>query len=91
MLNLIYGAKGTGKTKKIIDKANSTISDGLTAFITDTDRYMFDIKRGIRFINGAEYGVTSEDGLVGLVMGPHDFRRSGCRQRPCPDRCSLRR
>ena len=44
MINLIYGAKGSGKTKVIIDKANVTVSSGDTVFITDTGRYMFDVK-----------------------------------------------
>ena len=69
MLNLIYGAKGTGKTKKIIEKANATVSTGNTIFITDTDRYMYDIKRDVRFINAHSYGVESELGLIGFVKG----------------------
>ena len=69
MLNLIYGAKGTGKTKKIIEQANATVSTGDTVFITDTDRYMFDIKRDVRFINAKEYGVITELCCVGFVMG----------------------
>lgn len=69
MINLIYGAKGTGKTKMIIEKANFTVSSGDTVFITDTDRYMFDIKRDVRFINAKEYDIATELGFLGFVRG----------------------
>ena len=53
MIHLIYGAKGSGKTKRIIDMANASIdtTTGDIVFITDTNRYMYDIKYQIRFIN----------------------------------------
>ena len=80
MIHLIYGAKGSGKTKKIIDMANNNINDanGDIVFITDTNRYMFDIKYQIRVVNTVDHHITSEEGLVGflkgLIAGNHDIK-----------------
>jgi len=71
MICLIVGAKGSGKTKRIIDLGNSYDTDlGDVVFITDTNRYMYDIKRTVRFVNTAEYPViASGDALLGFVSG----------------------
>ena len=44
MIHLIYGAKGSGKTKRIIDMANASIdtTTGDIVFITDTNRSHLD-------------------------------------------------
>ena len=40
MIKVIYGAKGTGKTKQMIDAANAAVATakGHLIFITDTKR-----------------------------------------------------
>ena len=44
MIKIIYGAKGSGKTKNIIDTANAAVADakGHLIFITDTNRRHLD-------------------------------------------------
>lgn len=71
MLQLIYGAKGSGKTKRIIDAANASLeeSNGCIVFLTDTNRYMSDIKYQIRAINVADHEITTEEALIGFVKG----------------------
>jgi hypothetical protein len=71
MINLIYGAKGSGKTKRIIDTANGNIvnTDGHIIFLTDTTRYNFDIKYQIRLINCKEFKIQTEDQLIGFIRG----------------------
>lgn len=71
MIKVIYGAKGTGKTKTMIDSANATVADakGHMIFITDTKRYMYDLERDIRFIDVSEYDVAGEAALCGFVKG----------------------
>ena len=71
MIKVIYGAKGTGKTKMMIDAANATISEakGHMIFITDTKRYMYDLEREIRFIDVSEYDVAGEAALCGFIKG----------------------
>ena len=71
MIKLIYGPKGTGKTKQLIDAANSEAAKakGLSVFVTDTKRYMYDLKREVRFIDVKDYAVTGEDALCGFIKG----------------------
>lgn len=71
MINIIYGSKGTGKTKQIIDRANLSITQHLgdIVFIADTSRYIHDIKYQVRFTNTKESNITSEDSLVGFIQG----------------------
>ncbi|HQC55245.1 MAG TPA: hypothetical protein PKX91_05950 [Clostridia bacterium] len=72
MINIIYGSKGSGKTKHIIQLANDQIENeqlGDIVFITDTSRYIHDIKYQIRFTNTKETHITTEDGFLGFVQG----------------------
>lgn len=71
MIQIIYGSKGSGKTKKIIDQANSSIAKELgdIVFISDTSRYIREIKYQIRFTNSKESNIKSEDGLIGFIQG----------------------
>lgn len=70
-MKIVYGPKGTGKTKIVIDEANALIESakGHVVFITDTNRYMYDLKNQIRFINLSEYEVATEESLAGFVKG----------------------
>ena len=71
MIKIICGPKGAGKTKQIIQLANTNAASqkGLSVFVTDTDRYVHDVKRPARFINVTEYNVAGEDALCGFVKG----------------------
>lgn len=75
MIKLITGAKGTGKTKIIIDMANDNIetANGDIVFVTDTDRYMFSLRYQIRTINTSclkkTDGAIDENTLIGFIQG----------------------
>ncbi len=71
MIKIIYGPKGEGKTKQLIDGANrhAEKAKGLSVFITDTKRYMYDLSRGVRFIDVTDWAVAGEDALCGFVKG----------------------
>lgn len=71
MIKIICGPKGSGKTKRIIDAANEAVSTakGHLVFITDTKRYMYDLKRDVRFIDVTDYSVAGADALCGFVKG----------------------
>ena len=79
MIKLVYGSKGTGKTKQLIDAANENLQNakGLSVFITDTKRYMYDLKRDIRFVDVKDWNITGEEALCGFVKGiaagNHDY------------------
>ncbi len=71
MIKIICGPKGSGKTKRIIAAANDavTVAKGHLVFITDTKRYMYDLKREVRFIDVSDYNVAGEDALCGFIKG----------------------
>ena len=71
MIRIIYGKKGSGKTKKIIDAANEAVksSTGELVFIDDDNRYMYDQRHEIRFVNATEYDVSSPDTFMGFICG----------------------
>ena len=71
MIKVICGPKGSGKTKRIIDAANEAVAGakGNLVFITDTKRYMYDLRREIRFIDTSDYSVAGEDALCGFIKG----------------------
>lgn len=71
MIKIIYGAKGTGKTKRIIDLANENVSiqKGDVVFLAATSRYRMEIKSKIRFIDVKDIGINTKDGLIGFIKG----------------------
>ena len=71
MIKVIYGEKGTGKTKMMIDAANEAVKDakGHLIFLTDNKRCMYDLEREVRFIDVSEYDIAGEAALCGFVKG----------------------
>ena len=71
MIKVIYGSKGTGKTKMLIDAANAAVekAKGHLIFITDTKRGMYDLERDVRFIDVSDYDIAGESALCGFVKG----------------------
>ena len=71
MIKIIAGPKGSGKTKKIIDAANEAVESakGHLVFLTDTKRYMYDLKRQIRFVDVSDYAIAGEEALCGFIKG----------------------
>ena len=55
----------------MIDAANDAVASakGHLVFITDTKRYMYDLKREIRFVDVTDYSVAGEDALCGFIKG----------------------
>lgn len=71
MIKIIYGSKGTGKTKQIIDRANEALdkTNGFIVFLADTNRYVREIKYAIRFLNTKEVQIKGEECLIGFIKG----------------------
>ncbi|MDR1953533.1 MAG: ATP-binding protein [Clostridiales Family XIII bacterium] len=72
MVNLIVGHKGTGKTKTMIDLANSRAesSDGHVIFINKNQRLMYDLIHEIRVVSMEDYDeITNSDEYVGFLYG----------------------
>ena len=71
MIKVIYGAKGTGQTKMMIDAAKEAVAKakGHLIFLTDSKRGMYDLEREVRFIDTSEYDIAGETALCGFVKG----------------------
>ncbi len=71
MIQIIHGKKGSGKTKRILDMANTMVKDakGDVVFIDDDNRYMFDLRHEVRFVNAGEYGSDSPEMFFGFLCG----------------------
>ena len=70
MISVIYGAKGSGKTKRVIDAANLAAKNasGQVIFITDNADSL-GVNPDVRFINLGEFGVKSEAEFIGFLKG----------------------
>ena len=71
MIQVIAGKKGSGKTKRIIDLANTASKDSRhdIVFIDDDNRYMYDLRHEVRFINAGEYDIANDQMFMGLILG----------------------
>ncbi len=71
MIQVIAGRKGSGKTKRIIDLANKASQDSKhdIVFIDDDNRYMFDLRHEVRFMNASEYDLNTDQMFIGFLAG----------------------
>ncbi len=71
MIQVIAGKKGSGKTKRIIEMANTAAKDTKhdIVFIDDDNRYMFDLSREVRFVNASEYELVNDQMFMGFISG----------------------
>ncbi len=72
MVRILVGRKGSGKTKKMIELANSSLDNvnGNVVFINKNHRLMYDLKYRIRVVCMEEFPrVTNIDELIGFIYG----------------------
>lgn len=71
MIRVLFGEKGTGKTKVLVGTANDISSEckGDVVFIDDSNQLMYDLDHKIRFINVTEYPVKGQTGFLGFISG----------------------
>ena len=71
MVQILAGEKGEGKTKKLIDMANSAMksANGHIVYIDDDSRHTYDISHDIRFVDTSEYPLSNYRELVGFIYG----------------------
>lgn len=71
MIQIIFGEKGSGKTKKILEIANQAAEQakGSVVFIDEDERYMFDLNLSVRFINATEYALSGPKMFYGFLCG----------------------
>ena len=71
LIRVIFGEKGTGKTKRIIDMANESINTakGSVVFIDNDNQYMFELKHSIRFVDASESHINGPKMFYGFLVG----------------------
>lgn len=71
MIKVFYGGKGTGKTKRLIGRANEYLkhAKGDSIYIDVNAKNMFQLKRSIRFVNTNELKIKDTEGFYGLICG----------------------
>lgn len=71
MVQILAGAKGEGKTKKLLTMANEAgkVSDGHVVFIDDDKRHMYDLHYNIRFVETSGFPMEDQAVLFGFICG----------------------
>lgn len=71
MISIIAGEKGKGKTKIILDKANSDVltSRGSIVYIDKNTKHMYELDKQIRLINAKDYFISESSEFVGFISG----------------------
>ena len=71
MIQIIFGKKGSGKTKRILDMANASVNEakGNVLFLDDDRRYTLSLKPQVRFIDASEYAVKGVEPFYGFLAG----------------------
>ncbi|MBR5292228.1 MAG: hypothetical protein IKU32_04845 [Clostridia bacterium] len=71
MVRVIFGEKGAGNSKRIIQMANDSLEQtkGSVVFIDAEGQYLFELKHAIRFIDAGHYRIDSPDMFIGFIAG----------------------
>lgn len=71
MVRVIFGEKGAGNSKRIIQMANDSLDQtkGSVVFIDAEGQYLFELKHAIRFIDAGHYRINSPDMFIGFIAG----------------------
>ena len=71
MVQILAGAKGEGKTKRLLEMANAAgkASDGHVVFIDDDKRHMYDLHYNIRFVETSGFPMEDHTVLLGFICG----------------------
>lgn len=71
MVKLIAGRTGKGKTKHMIEQANSAIlqAHGSIVYLDKGGPTMHELSNRIRLINVREYPIKTTEGFIGFLVG----------------------
>lgn len=71
MVEIICGAKGKGKTKKMLEYANESVTkaQGEVIYLDKSGKNIYELNNQIRLINIKEYPVSSKEGFIGFIAG----------------------
>jgi len=71
VIKVVYGTKGVGKTKYLIEDVHSIIDDckGHIVFIDNSDELITALRHEIRFVNITEYPIDNLCSFYGFISG----------------------
>lgn len=71
MITLILGKSGSGKTKHLIENANSEKArgNGNIVFIDTDDSHIFTLDYAVRLINAKNFHIDNVESLYGFIAG----------------------
>ncbi|MEG1705908.1 MAG: hypothetical protein RR086_00490 [Clostridia bacterium] len=71
MIKVIYGPKGSGKTKKLIDATNDSLhhAKGAVIYIDKDYSRIHDLEREVRLINAFDYDIATQTAFLAFVKG----------------------
>lgn len=71
MVQILAGEKGEGKTKRLIEMANSAMKQahGHVVFIDDDNRHIYDLHYDIRFVETSDFPLSNYRELIGFIYG----------------------
>lgn len=71
MIKVVYGTKGVGKTRYLIEDVHSIIDDckGHIVFIDNSDELITALRHEIRFVNITEYPIDNLCSFYGFISG----------------------
>ena len=71
MIQVIYGAKGTGKTKQIVDHANNYAKSakGVVVYIDRSNHRLHDLHRNVRLVDASHYDLSTQHDILSFIKG----------------------
>ncbi len=71
MVELIVGKKGKGKTKVLLERANSAVKDanGSIVYLDKSAKHMYELNNKIRLIDVSLFPLKNSDEFVGFICG----------------------
>ena len=71
MVQIIAGEKGKGKTKILIEKANSDVrtAKGSIVYLDKSNKHMYELSNKLRLINVQDYCVENSSEFIGFICG----------------------
>ena len=71
MIKVLYGKKGMGKTKIMLETANNLVreSSGRIIYIDDSNELMTKLAHKIRFVNVLDYPIHGSHEFLGFICG----------------------
>ena len=80
MIQIISGEKGKGKTKILIEKANTEVraAKGSIVYLDKSNKHMYELSNKIRLENVKDYYIENESEFIGficgIISGDHDLQ-----------------